>query len=200
MIDCINEYNEFTLEDIGTTYSGLSGKAKEDFENGNSKFISFMSVLKDKIEVDKLPTVKIDSNENQNKVQKNDLFFNTSSETKEEVALCSTINEDIDNLYLNSFCFGYRINNLKLVNNEYLNIMLHCTSYRKLISNLGQGFTRVNISKKELMNLIVKVPSIDVQIKIVDIINKVKNIIDLELEKLNKLLEFKKGLMQQLFI
>ena len=78
--------------------------------------------------------------------------------------------------------------------------MLHCTSYRKLISNLGQGFTRVNISKKELMNLIVKVPSIDVQIKIVDIIKKVKNIIDLELEKLNKLLEFKKGLMQQLFI
>ena len=200
LIDCINEYNEFTLEDIGTTYSGLSGKAKEDFENGNSKFISFMSVLKDKIEVDKLPTVKIDSNENQNKVQKNDLFFNTSSETKEEVALCSTINEDIDNLYLNSFCFGYRINNLKLVNNEYLNIMLHCTSYRKLISNLGQGFTRVNISKKELMNLIVKVPSIDVQIKIVDIIKKVKNIINLGLEKLNKLLEFKKGLMQQLFI
>ncbi len=200
LIDCINEYNEFTLEDIGTTYSGLSGKAKEDFENGNSKFISFMSVLKDKIEVDKLPTVKIDSNENQNKVQKNDLFFNTSSETKEEVALCSTINEDIDNLYLNSFCFGYRINNLKLVNNEYLNIMLHCTSYRKLISNLGQGFTRVNISKKELMNLIVKVPSIDVQTKIVDIINKVKNIIDLEVIKLSKLLEFKKGLMQQLFI
>ena len=200
LIDCINEYNEFTLEDIGTTYSGLSGKAKEDFENGNSKFISFISVLKDKIEVDKLPTVKIDSNENQNKVQKNDLFFNTSSETKEEVALCSTINEDIDNLYLNSFCFGYRINNLKLVNNEYLNIMLHCTSYRKLISNLGQGFTRVNISKKELMNLIVKVPSIDVQIKIVDIINKVKNIIDLEVIKLSKLLDFKKGLMQQLFI
>ena len=200
LIDCINEYNEFTLKDIGTTYSGLSGKAKEDFENGNSKFISFMSVLKDKIEIDKLPTVKIDSNENQNKVQKNDLFFNTSSETKEEVALCSTINEDTDNLYLNSFCFGYRINDLKLVNNEYLNIMLHCTSYRKLISNLGQGFTRVNISKKELMNLIVKVPSIEVQIKIVDIINKVKNIIDLEVIKLSKLQQLKKGLMQQLFI
>ena len=200
MINGINEYKEFSLKDIGITYSVLSGKSKEDFESGNSKFVSFMSILKDKIEIDKLPTVMINGNEKQNKVQKYDLFFNTSSETKEEVALCSTINEDVDNLYLNSFCFGYRINDLKLVNNEYLNIMLHCTSYRKLISNLGQGFTRVNISKNELMDLVVKVPSIDDQIKIVDIINKVKSIIDLEAIKLSKLQELKKGLMQNMFV
>ena len=200
LINGINEYKEFSLKDIGITYSGLSGKSKEDFESGNSKFVSFMSILKDKIEIDKLPTVMINGNEKQNKVQKYDLFFNTSSETKEEVALCSTINEDVDNLYLNSFCFGYRINDLKLVNNEYLNIMLHCTSYRKLISNLGQGFTRVNISKNELMDLVVKVPSIDDQIKIVDIINKVKSIIDLEAIKLSKLQELKKGLMQNMFV
>ena len=178
----------------------MSGKSKEDFENGNSKFISFMSVLKDKIEIDNLPTVTINNDEKQNKVQKYDLFFNTSSETKEEVALCSTINKDIDNLYLNSFCFGYRINDLKLVNNEYLNMMLHCTNYRKLISNFGQGFTRVNISKNELMDLIVKVPSMNEQIKIVDIINKVKNIIELESTKLSKLQELKKGLMQNMFV
>lgn len=200
LINGINEYKEVSLKDIGITYSGLSGKSKEDFESGNSKFVSFMSILKDKIEIDKLPTVMINGNEKQNKVQKYDLFFNTSSETKEEVALCSTINEDVDNLYLNSFCFGYRINDLKLVNNEYLNIMLHCTSYRKLISNLGQGFTRVNISKNELMDLVVKVPSIDVQIKIVDIVNKVKSIIDLEAIKLSKLQELKKGLMQNMFV
>ena len=200
LINGINEYKEFSLKDIGITYSGLSGKSKEDFENGNSKFVSFMSILKDKIEIDKLPTVMINGNEKQNKVQKYDLFFNTSSETKEDVALCSTINEDVDNLYLNSFCFGYRINDLKLVNNEYLNIMLHCTFYRKLISNLGQGFTRVNISKNELMDLVVKVPSIDDQIKIVDIINKVKSIIDLETIKLSKLQELKKGLMQNIFV
>ena len=78
--------------------------------------------------------------------------------------------------------------------------MLHCTFYRKLISNLGQGFTRVNISKNELMDLVVKVPSIDDQIKIVDIINKVKSIIDLETIKLSKLQELKKGLMQNIFV
>ena len=66
MINGINEYKEFSLKDIGITYSGLSGKSKEDFENGNSKFVSFMSILKDKIEIDKLPTVMINGNEKQN--------------------------------------------------------------------------------------------------------------------------------------
>ena len=50
------------------------------------------------------------------------------------------------------------------------------------------------------MDLVVKVPSIDVQIKIVDIVNKVKSIIDLEAIKLSKLQELKKGLMQNMFV
>lgn len=128
------------------------------------------------------------------------MFFNTSSETKEEVALCSTICEDIPNLYLNSFCFGYRINNLNLINNEYLNSLLHCSYYRKQISNLGQGFTRVNISKNELLELFVKVPSIDVQNMIVNINKKISKKIKFELSKLNQLQELKKGLMQNMFV
>ena len=189
-----------SLNDLGTTYSGLSGKTKEDFENGNCKFINFMSVLKDNIDISSLTTVKINPNEKQNKVEKGDLFFMTSSETKEEVALCSTLSYEVEDLYLNSFCFGYRINDLNIINNEYLNCLLHSPKYRKQISNLGQGFTRVNISKNKLLELLIEVPDMKQQLRIVSINNRLNRKIDLENNKLNKLSELKKGLMQNMFV
>ena len=81
-LNCLNNCQSVSLNDLGITYSGLSGKTKEDFENGNCKFINFMSVLKDNIDISSLTTVKINPNEKQNKVEKGDLFFMTSSETK----------------------------------------------------------------------------------------------------------------------
>ena len=196
----LNDCKIISLNDLGATYSGLSGKTKEDFENGNCKFINFMSVLNDNIDISSLTTVKINSNEKQNKVEKGDLFFMTSSETKEDVALCSTLSYEVKDLYLNSFCFGYRINDLNIINNEYLNCLLHSPKYRKQISNLGQGFTRVNISKNKLLELLIEVPDMKQQLRIVSINNRLKCKIDLENNKLNKLNELKKGLMQNMFV
>ena len=34
------------LAEIGGFFSGLTGKTKQDFENGNSRFISYMNVYK----------------------------------------------------------------------------------------------------------------------------------------------------------
>ena len=200
VIDNLTKYKEIQLGELGETYSGLSGKTKEDFEKGESHYIPFVAILNNKINTNLLPIVKIDKNETQNEVRQYDLFFNTSSETVNEVGLCSTLNNDIKNTYLNSFCFGYRIRNLKEINNEYLNILLHSSIFRKKISVLGQGFTRVNISKNKLMEIKVLVPSYREQLKIVSIINMESNKLSFEENKLLKLQEFKKGFMQSMFV
>ena len=199
----INEltfYKKIELSELGVTYTGLTGKTKEDFENGESRYIPFVDILNNKINIDILPLVNIKKNEIQNKVRKYDLFFNTSSETVNEVGLCTTLNFDIENTYLNSFCFGYRINDVNKINNEYLNILLHSNIYRKKISILGQGFTRVNISKNKLMKIKVLIPSYKKQLEIVDVINIENNKILLEESKLYKLQKLKKGLMQSMFV
>lgn len=200
VIDNLTKYKEIQLGELGETYSGLSGKTKEDFEKGESHYIPFVAILNNKINTNLLPIVRIDKNETQNEVRQYDLFFNTSSETLNEVGLCSTLNNDIKNTYLNSFCFGYRIRNLKEINNEYLNILLHSSIFRKKISVLGQGFTRVNISKNKLMEIKVLVPSFREQLKIVSIINMESNKLSLEENKLLKLQQLKKGLMQSMFV
>ena len=188
------------LSDLGYSYSGISGKTKEDFNCGNAKYIPFINVLKNNIDIANLPNINIGFNEKQNKVKYNDLFFTISSETKEEVGMCAILKNNIDNVYLNSFCFGFRLKDKILINNEFLCYLLLSQKYRKIISNLGQGFTRVNISKNQLLDIDVEIPSINTQNRISNTISSLENHINLEFEKLSKLNELKKGLMQNMFV
>ena len=54
----INEltfYKKIELSELGVTYTGLTGKTKEDFENGESRYIPFVDILNNKINIDILP-------------------------------------------------------------------------------------------------------------------------------------------------
>ncbi len=39
------------LGEVGTTYTGLSGKTKEDFGHGNGKFVTYMNVFSNAVGV-----------------------------------------------------------------------------------------------------------------------------------------------------
>lgn len=63
---------------------------------------------------------------------------------------------DQHNVYLNSFCFGYRQDGS--FDNLYLAYMLRARVFRKQIEMLAQGISRFNISKRKVMELAVPVP------------------------------------------
>ncbi|EJB65736.1 type I restriction-modification system specificty subunit [Helicobacter pylori Hp H-45] len=85
-------WQKVRLGDIGITISGLAGKTKQDFINGNAKYITFLNVLNNVIiDTSILENVKIYPNEKQNSFKKYDLFFNTSSETPKEVGMCAVL-------------------------------------------------------------------------------------------------------------
>ena len=95
------------MGEVGTTYTGLSGKTKDDFGHGEGKFITYMNVFSNAIsDLNMVEPIEIDNR--QNEVKAGDVFFTTSSETPEEVGMSSVLLENSDNTYLNSFCFGYR--------------------------------------------------------------------------------------------
>ncbi|WP_097556957.1 restriction endonuclease subunit S, partial [Helicobacter pylori] len=90
-------WQKVRLGNIGITMSGLVGKTKQDFINGNAKYITFLNVLNNVIiDTSILENVKIYPNEKQNSFKKYDLFFNTSSETPKEVGMCAVLLDDID--------------------------------------------------------------------------------------------------------
>lgn len=193
-------WKKVKLCEIGTTYTGLSGKDKDDFGKG-SYFIPYMNVYQNsKIDSKQLELVDVSDNESQNVVQYGDIFFTTSSETPEEVGFASVLLfRPEEKIYLNSFCFGYRLNNFDALLPNYASFLFRSKQIRKITYKLAQGATRFNLSKNELMKEKVCIPA-DVleQQAIADILSTIDSEIDLLNQRLDILKEQKRGLMQKL--
>ena len=185
------------LGELGSTFTGLTGKTKEDFGHGDAKFVTYMNVFQNAVaSLEQLDSVEIDPK--QNEVKKGDVFFTTSSETPEEVGMSSVWKYNYDNVYLNSFTFGYRPNiEFDL---DYLAAMLRSTTVRKKITFLAQGISRYNISKTKMMDIEVPVPSLEEQAKIGAFLSNVEQTITLHQRKLDLLKEQKKGFLQNMFV
>lgn len=194
------EWVEQELKQIGETISGLSGKNGSDFGIGKP-FITYKQVFDDSIiDFSKCGKVNIFENENQNKVQKGDVLFTTSSETANEIGYASVlIKEPSETTYLNSFCFAFRPYKLSQFIPNFTRFLFHSPIYRISVSKLAQGSTRYNISKSSFLNLKIPIPKPKEQKKIADFLTSLDNLIKVENEKLDSLKEHKNGLMQNLF-
>ena len=193
-----DEWKEVKLGSLGKTYNGLTGKTKEDFGEGKP-FITYMNIFSNpKINISNFEYVKMGVNENQNKAIYGDIFFTVSSETPNEVGMASVLLDEINDLYLNSFCFGFRLNDFKNLLPEFSSYLFRNDLFRKDVYKLAQGSTRFNLSKLELMKIKIKLPSLSEQTAIAEILATADRELQLQKEKLAQLQTQKKGLMQVL--
>lgn len=195
------EWEEMSIASLGTFYNGLSGKSKKDFSDGNKKYITYMNVFKNSIaNPDDVSFVKINENEKQNIVGYGDVIFTQSSETVEEVGMSSVWMGD-EEVYLNSFCFGFRPSSHSVTLPEYLAQVLRSGVVRSRIMMEGHGTTRINLSSARLGNVEIPIPkSIEEQQKIADFLSTLDSKISLESQILETLQTLKKGLLQQMFV
>ena len=192
------EWKEVELGSLGERYSGLSGKTKEDFGEG-APYIPYKNIFNNSaVDLSELDYVSIQEGERQKTVRYGDIFFTTSSETADEVAMSSVLLDDIEECYLNSFCFGFRLYNFSKLIPEFAQYLFRSTDFRRKTFQLAQGFTRYNISKLQLLKLVVNLPEIDEQQKIAKILMACDSEIKLHSQKLSMLQQQKKGLMQRL--
>ena len=78
-------------------------------------------------------------------------MFTGSSETPEECGMSSVLTSITDeNLYLNSFCFGFRFYDKKLMLPEFSKYVFRSSEIRKQIKRTASGVTRFNVSKKKI--------------------------------------------------
>ena len=170
---CPNGVEFKTMGELGSFYGGLSGKSKEDFTDGNAKFITYMNVFSNSsLKLDTNDTVRIGENEKQNTVHYGDILFTGSSETLDECGMTSVLTENTDEkLYLNSFCFGFRFFEPKLFIPDFLKYVFRSTQVRKQISKTASGVTRFNVSKKKMEKVEIPIPPLAVQAEIVRILD-----------------------------
>ncbi|WP_347489519.1 restriction endonuclease subunit S [Desulfoscipio sp. XC116] len=192
------EFREIRLGDIGNTYAGLSGKSKGDFGYGKY-FIPYINVFENTvIDTKKLEFVNISENEKQNKVLYGDILFTSTSETQGEIGMSSVYLDNIDNVYLNSFCVGFRMNNFDTLLPEFACYYFRGSYFRSVLNMLAQGATRYNLSRSSLVNICVKVPAVTEQSAIAEILSTADREIELHKKQLDELKEQKKALMQLL--
>ena len=168
------------LGEMGQTYTGLSGKTKDDFGHGQARFVTYMNVFSNPISNPEM-TEPIEIDPKQNEVEVGDVFFTTSSETPEEVGMSSILLEKRGKTYLNSFCFGFRPS--EKIDSYYLAYMLRSESTRAKIILLAQGISRYNISKNKVMEIAVSLPSLDEQKMIGQYFSQLDNLITLHQRK-----------------
>lgn len=190
------DWEQRKLGSIGSTYTGLSGKTKEDFGHGEAQYITYLNVFQNTIS-DITMTDKIEIDTTQNEVKYGDVLFTTSSETPEEVGMSSVWLGDTPNIYLNSFCFGFRPN--QKIDQYFLGYSLRAPYMRDKIKILAQGISRYNISKNKVMELEISLPNNEEQKLLGNLLQRIDLIITLHQRKLDNLKLKKKALLQKLF-
>ena len=185
------------LGSIGSTYTGLSGKTKEDFGHGEAQYITYLNVFQNTIS-DITMTDKVEIDITQNEVKYGDVLFTTSSETPEEVGMSSVWLGDTPNIYLNSFCFGFRPN--QKIDPYFLGYSLRAPYMRDKMKILAQGISRYNISKNKVMELEISLPNNEEQKLLGTFLQRIDLIITLHQRKLDMLKNVKKGLLQKMFV
>lgn len=193
------KWENVKLSQIGYIYNGLSGKNKNDFGIGNSKFITYMNVFSNEcIKEDGLEKIKMTVDERQNNVQYGDVFFTVSSETPEEVGMSSVLLLKLKDTYLNSFCFGFRPYKFNTLSPNFAIYYFRNSKFRKKMYTIAQGSTRYNIGKSDVLNINICIPTMSEQSAIAKVLIAADNEIKIAKTKLISIRIQKRGLMQQL--
>ena len=197
---CCESYQELSFNDVGVSYSGLSGKSGNDFGSGYP-FIPYTNIFTNNIiDEGQLEYVQVREDESQNSVCFGDLLMTLSSETPEEVGIGAVYLGHESPLYLNSFAFGIHITRTDLVYPPYLSWLVSTNSFRKFILPYAQGSTRYNLQKTEFMKAKYRFPTLERQKAISVLLSGYSSKIENEERVLNKYTALKQGLIEQLFI
>jgi len=187
------------LDRCGSTYGGITGKGKADFGHGAARYVTFLNVLENAIiQPSMFEAVDIGPAETQNRVRRGDLLFNGTSETPEDVALGACVLDDWDDLYLNSFCFGFRFHADTDHDPLFFAYFFRGSMGRQLMSALAQGATRYNMSKRQFLRLECSLPGGDEQREIAQVLADMDKEIAVIQQRRDKTRAIKQGMMQQL--
>ena len=193
------EWETVKMGQIGSIYGGLSGKNKNDFEGGNARYVTFLGVLENvTLDMRHTERVRVRQGESQNSVMKGDLLFNASSETPSDLAIGAVMGEQLENLYLNSFCFGFRIHDKNKYMPLFFAYYFRGSVGRAIMNALAQGATRYNMSKSQFLALELSIPSGEEQHAIATVLSDMDAEIAALEQRRDKTRAIKQGMMQQL--
>ncbi|ATZ21519.1 restriction endonuclease subunit S [Mesoplasma tabanidae] len=167
----------YKLGEIGTFKGGISTLKKDKYDKG-IYFINYMDIFNNVfIDNTKIKTMRLyDATEadiNKYRVNFGDILFTASSEKREEIGMTSVFLNNESNIF-NGFSKVFKFNDKSHFNPKYLAYYFRTKFVRDQIVSFATGYTRYNISQKDLEKIILVLPSLEEQEKIIDIIEPIE--------------------------
>ena len=197
-----SHWKGYRLRNLGGLYGGLTGKSGDDFKQDdhpmNRPYIPYTNIFRNTyISKEHVDYVVLEEGEKQNRVQQYDLFFLMSSENYDDLGKPCVLVDHVEELYLNSFCKGFRVRR-NIVNPLFLNYQLLGDTHRKLVSIEGKGFTRINLRQDRLIDTPMIIPPLHEQEQIVEYLDNQTSVIDSTITTEEKRIELLKEYRQSL--
>ena len=196
------EWGEYKIFDLAIDKTLNNGVFNDQNKVGKGyKLINVLDMyIQRDIDESRLSLLDIDKKEfERNKVNYGDIFFTRSSLVKEGIAF--------SNVYLgvsNDITYdGHLIKlspDLNIIEPKFLNYCLKVAYVRKQLIQGGKTATMTTIGQQEVGNTLVKIPCLEEQIRIANFLSAIDQKIDVVSKQIEQAKQWKKGLLQQMFI
>jgi len=164
----------YPLQELFIQFSGMGGVSNKWAEQGNCQFIDYMNAYTHiAIDIHDLPYATV-KKLNQTDLKQGDVLFTSASETPDECAISSVIEDEIqDGIFLDDHLFGLRIKEQyrESLSPSYLKYAFRADAFRSQMKKAVRGVTRFYVSKPDFMKLKIPVPPLEVQCEIVRILD-----------------------------
>lgn len=144
-------------------------------ESGNCLFIDYLNAYNNiKIDVSLLQNATV-KKLNQNIIEHGDILLTSASETLEECAVSSVVEEEIKKgVFLDDHLFGLRLRQeyKEIVNTSFVNYYFHSSLFRAFVQKAVRGVTRFYISNADFLKLTIPIPPVAVQEEVVRVLDK----------------------------
>lgn len=196
------DWEEKSLGEIGTFQtSSIDKLIKEDEEE--VYLVNYMNVYRHENinnETKKYLQV-VSAKENQiisSNLKKGDILFTPSSETPEDIGHSVVIFEDLDKCVYSYHLMRFR----PKIEIDILYSHYFCNNTKVLsqLSRLATGSTRFTISVKSFSLILIDLPCLKEQTKIANFLSAIDKKIELVSVQIEETQEYKKGLLQQMFV
>ena len=171
---CPNGVEYKAIQSFSQLLKGMSGVSNKWADDGNCQFIEYKNAYDNlKIDVTRLPFATVKKIENQVELKQGDILFTSASETPDECAISSVIEDEIDErIFIDDHLFGIRVNDKTRYNPIFLNYYFRSDSFRRIVNKTVRGVTRYYISIPNFMKLQIPIPPLPIQEEIVRILDK----------------------------
>lgn len=131
-------------------------------------------------------------------LKKGDILFTPSSETPDDIGHSVVIFEDLEDAVFSYHLMRFRPN--IEINILYSHYFCNIPSVLNQLSKFATGSTRFTISVKYFSSVTIQLPCLKEQTKIANFLLSIDKKIELISKEIEKAKEFKKGLLQQMFV